>query len=124
MAEFLRRHAGAFAELLGKGALIAKRVLDGDLDDGQRCFGPCFCGGLDAGAQQQLIRAEVECDAEFAMKVTLDAGPSAYSELAVLPDGTVLNQDEWIKQVCKTIKDDTVNGGYQAGCTAGAFAPF
>lgn len=59
-------------------------MLDGDLDDGQRCFGPCFCGGLDAGAQQQLIRAEVECDAEFAMKVTLDAGPSAYSDLAVL----------------------------------------
>ena len=70
--------------------MIAKRVVEGDLDDGQRCFGPCFCGGLDAGAQQQIIRAVVECDAEFAMKVTLDAGPSAYSELAVLPDGTVL----------------------------------
>jgi hypothetical protein len=41
-----------------------------------------------------------------------------------LPDGTVLKQDEWIKQVCKTIKDDTVSGGYQAGCSAGAFAPF
>ncbi len=46
------------------------------------------------------------------------------AEGGTLPDGTVLKQDEWIKQVCKSIKDDTVNGGYQAGCTAGAFAPF
>lgn len=46
------------------------------------------------------------------------------AEGGTLPDGTVLKQDEWIRQVCKTIKDDTVSGGYQAGCTAGAFAPF
>jgi len=46
------------------------------------------------------------------------------AEGGTLPDGTVLEQAEWMKQVCKTIKDDTVNGGYQAGCCAGAFAPF
>ena len=41
-----------------------------------------------------------------------------------LPDGTVMNKEEWQKQVCKTIKDDTVNGGYQAGCSAGTYSPF
>ena len=39
----------------------------------------------------------------------------------VMPDGTRLATGEWINQVCKAIKDDTVNGGYQAGCCAGAF---
>ncbi|MFT5532761.1 MAG: hypothetical protein ACI802_000986 [Candidatus Paceibacteria bacterium] len=38
-----------------------------------------------------------------------------------LPDGTVLAQDEWVKLVCTTIKDETVSGGYQPGCFAGAF---
>jgi hypothetical protein len=41
-----------------------------------------------------------------------------------LPDGTVLVKEEWVNKVCKAIKDDTVNGGYQAGCMAGAFPPF
>lgn len=41
-----------------------------------------------------------------------------------LPDGTVLEKQDWVKQVCKSIKDETVNGGYQAGCCAGAFPPF
>ncbi len=41
-----------------------------------------------------------------------------------LPDGTVMSKEEWQKQVCKTIKDDTVNGGYQAGCSAGTYSPF
>jgi hypothetical protein len=35
-----------------------------------------------------------------------------------LPDGTVLEKAEWTAQVCTQIKDDTVNGGYQAGCAA------
>lgn len=39
----------------------------------------------------------------------------------VMPDGTRLATGEWVNQVCKAIKDDTVNGGYQAGCCAGAF---
>jgi hypothetical protein len=38
-----------------------------------------------------------------------------------LPDGTVLPKEDWVQQVCTAIKDDTVNGGYQAGCCAGAF---
>jgi hypothetical protein len=72
---FLRRHASAFAELLGEGALIAKGVLEGDLDDGERGFGQSFGGGLDAGAEQQLVGAHVEGDAELAMQVALgDAG--------------------------------------------------
>ena len=41
-----------------------------------------------------------------------------------LPDGTVLTREEWVATVCKKIKDDTVNGGYQAGCEANAFPPF
>lgn len=41
-----------------------------------------------------------------------------------LPDGTVLSKEEWAGQICKTIKDDTVNGGYQAGCSAGTYPPF
>ena len=42
----------------------------------------------------------------------------------VLPDGVILPRDEWIKQVCTAVKDDTVNGGYQAGCCAGAYPAF
>jgi hypothetical protein len=41
-----------------------------------------------------------------------------------LPDGTVLTREEWVSTVCKKIKDDTVNGGYQAGCEALAYPPF
>ena len=41
-----------------------------------------------------------------------------------LPDGTVLTREEWVNTVCRKIKDDTVNGGYQAGCAANAFPPF
>lgn len=40
-----------------------------------------------------------------------------------LPDGTVVPKEQWTEQVCKSIKDDTVNGGYQAGCCAGMFPP-
>lgn len=39
-----------------------------------------------------------------------------------LPDGTVVMKEEWVGQVCKSIKDDTVNGGFQGGCCAGAFS--
>ena len=38
-----------------------------------------------------------------------------------LPDGTVLEKAEWTAKVCTQIKDDTVNGGYQAGCVACAY---
>jgi hypothetical protein len=38
-----------------------------------------------------------------------------------LPDGRVLDAATWTTTVCKTVKDDTVNGGYQAGCLAGAY---
>ncbi|CAB3741075.1 hypothetical protein [Paraburkholderia rhynchosiae] len=38
-----------------------------------------------------------------------------------LPDGTVLEEAEWIARVCTQIKDDTANGGYQAGCAACVF---
>jgi hypothetical protein len=41
-----------------------------------------------------------------------------------LPDATVLAREDWMQQVCKTVKDETVNGGYQAGCAAHAFPPF
>lgn len=34
LPEFLRGHAGAFAELLGESALITEGVIKGDLDDG------------------------------------------------------------------------------------------
>ena len=40
-----------------------------------------------------------------------------------LPDGTVISREQWAEQVCKSIKDDTVNGGYQAGCSAGVYPP-
>ena len=73
--KLFRRHAGAFAELLGKGALITEGVIDSDLDDGQRGFGQSLGGGLDAGAEQELVGADVEGDAELAMQVALgDAG--------------------------------------------------
>jgi hypothetical protein len=38
-----------------------------------------------------------------------------------LPDGTVLEKAEWTVKICTRIKDDTVNGGYQAGCAACAY---
>jgi hypothetical protein len=38
-----------------------------------------------------------------------------------LPDGSVLEKAQWTAQVCTQIKDDTVNGGYQAGCIACAY---
>jgi len=38
-----------------------------------------------------------------------------------LPDGTVLEKAEWTVKICTQIKDDTVNGGYQAGCAACAY---
>ena len=41
-----------------------------------------------------------------------------------LPDGTTLAPQAWLKEVCTTIKDETVNGGYQAGCLATAYPPF
>ncbi|MEO5862841.1 MAG: hypothetical protein ABIQ03_10330 [Burkholderiales bacterium] len=41
-----------------------------------------------------------------------------------LPDGTLLAHGDWINEVCLTIKDATVNGGYQAGCLAQAYPPF
>jgi hypothetical protein len=41
-----------------------------------------------------------------------------------LPDGSTLPQAQWQASVCKTIKDDTVNGGFQGGCLAGTYAPF
>jgi hypothetical protein len=41
-----------------------------------------------------------------------------------LPDGTSLPSAEWQKLVCHTIKDNTVNGGFQGGCSAHAFGPF
>ena len=41
-----------------------------------------------------------------------------------LPDGNVLAPAEWTKEVCTTIKDATVNGGYQAGCLEHAYPPF
>ena len=46
------------------------------------------------------------------------------AEGGTLPEGAVLKQDQWINQVCKVIKDETVNGGYQAGCMAGAFSHY
>lgn len=41
-----------------------------------------------------------------------------------LLDGTVLSREEWVATVCTRIKDNTVNGGYQAGCAALAYPPF
>jgi len=41
-----------------------------------------------------------------------------------LADGTMLTREEWVGTVCRRIKDDTANGGYQAGCAAGAYPPF
>lgn len=42
-----------------------------------------------------------------------------------LPSGVVIaDRARWIGEVCTQIKDDRVNGGYQAGCLAGAFPPF
>lgn len=41
-----------------------------------------------------------------------------------LQDGKMLPVAEWSERVCKTIKDNSVNGGYQAGCCAGAYPPF
>ncbi len=41
-----------------------------------------------------------------------------------LPDGSVLKPEAWAKDVCLSIKDSSVNGGYQAGCLAGAYPPF
>lgn len=41
-----------------------------------------------------------------------------------LPDGTLVPREEWVATVCTRIKDDTVNGGYQAGCAALAYPPF
>lgn len=38
-----------------------------------------------------------------------------------LPDGQVLERGTWTTQVCTQIKDDSVNGGYQAGCLANAY---
>ena len=57
-AKLLRRHPGAFAELLGEGALVAEAVVEGDLDDGRGRFGQGLGGGLDACAQQQFVGAE------------------------------------------------------------------
>ena len=41
-----------------------------------------------------------------------------------LPDGSVLKPEAWVKDVCLSIKDASVSGGYQAGCLAGAYPPF
>jgi hypothetical protein len=41
-----------------------------------------------------------------------------------LPDGSALKPEAWTKDVCLSIKDASVNGGYQAGCLAGAYPPF
>jgi hypothetical protein len=41
-----------------------------------------------------------------------------------LPNGAVLPLGKWIAQVCTRIKDDTVAGGFQAGCAAHAYPPF
>ena len=46
------------------------------------------------------------------------------SEGGTLPDGTLVACEQWVETVCKAIKDDTVNGGYQGGCAAGAYPPF
>ncbi len=46
------------------------------------------------------------------------------TEGGTLADGTPLAKAEWRERVCKTIKDDTVNGGYQGGCCAGTYPPF
>lgn len=59
-AELLRRQAGAFAELLGKSALVAEAMLKGDLDDRGRCLGQGLGSGLDAGAQQQFMRGDAQ----------------------------------------------------------------
>ncbi len=41
-----------------------------------------------------------------------------------LPNGTVISDvGTWRNDVCRAIKDDTVNGGYQAGCLANAYPP-
>lgn len=69
--EFLRGHCSAFAVLLGEGALIAKRMIEGDLDDWQYGFGEGFGGGLDEGAVQELVEADVDGDAELAMQEAL-----------------------------------------------------
>ena len=42
----------------------------------------------------------------------------------VLPDGTGMQAAQWRETVCTKIKDETVSGGYQAGCLAQAFPPF
>jgi len=41
-----------------------------------------------------------------------------------LADGASVPKAEWSERVCKTIKDDSVNGGYQGGCCAGTYPPF
>ncbi|MCU0867977.1 MAG: hypothetical protein MUF30_00025 [Burkholderiales bacterium] len=46
------------------------------------------------------------------------------AEGGVLPDGTVIETAQWRTEVCKQIKDDTVNGGWQGGCLAHAYPPF
>jgi len=38
-----------------------------------------------------------------------------------LPNGEVVASSAWTSRVCTQIKDDTVNGGYQAGCLASAY---
>jgi Fe-S oxidoreductase len=44
---------------------------------------------------------------------------------ARLPDGQLVTDlAQWQKEVCRSIKDGSVNGGYQAGCAANAFPPF
>ena len=47
---------------------------------GSVVFGQSFGGGLDAGARQELITADVEGDAEFAIQLALeDAGGAGES---------------------------------------------
>jgi hypothetical protein len=46
------------------------------------------------------------------------------STCGTFPDGTKIATADWVKQVCTQIKDDTVNGGYQAGCAAHAYPPY
>lgn len=41
-----------------------------------------------------------------------------------LPGGSTLAPAAWVAEVCRCIKDETVNGGYQGGCLAQAFPPF
>lgn len=71
LAELARGHSGAFAKLLRERTLIAKAVIQSDVDD--RCGGPCqgLRSSLHATAQQQFVGAQAQSRPQFAMQVPL-----------------------------------------------------